>query len=195
MISRRESLRTLAAGGAAVVGATAVRTVPAFAYDAPSIVSSFVLFVDGVTAPMGMALQPGQATCPGSAVDCEGCDFGVAQNMVLEVTASVVASARTGVRWGWGATEIVALDPANEFTTDAKTRSVDPVLGGVLEFSKFRGGSGAPRDPEAGDTLLMVGRAVYRCTYASGSFAEVTETQALVFTFDGTNWQTSPAPG
>lgn len=195
MISRRESLRTVAAGGAAVVGATVVRTVPAFAYDAPVVTTPFVLSVQGSDNPFSTVLQAGQATCPGSAVACLGCSSGIAQNMVLEVTASVLANYWANSRWGWGDALDDPLDVTNEFTISPKIRSVDPVLGGILNFSKYRIDINNPRPAKVGDVLLMVGRAVYRCTYPGGSFAEVTETQAISFAFNGTEWVPGAAPG
>jgi hypothetical protein len=176
-------------GAAGVALATSVRSVPAFAYDAPTETVPFVMYVEGDTSPMSVVLQPGQATCPGSAVECTGCGAGIAEPRVLEATLSVIDNV-DGANWGWGADAATALLPANDFTNAPKTKSVDPVTGDTPDFSKVHGSS--LRDPAAGDTLLLRGRAVYRCTYSDGHFEETITSQALVFTFDGAAWQSSP---
>jgi hypothetical protein len=195
MINRRESLKTLAAGGAAAFGATAVRSVPAFALDAPVLVSAFSMTVEGDRTPMTVTMQPGAASCPGSAVPCTGCLAFEAQRMSLEVTALMLTSNPPEDRWGWGADASTALLPANEFTSTAITKSVNPNTGAVLQFSKIRGANNSSlEDAVAGDTLLLTGQAVYRCTYSAGDFVEYTENQALVFTFNGTTWDSSLPP-
>lgn len=195
MISRRESLKTLAAGGAVAFGATSVRSVPAFALDAPTLVSPFTMTVQGTRSPMTVTLQPGAASCPGSAVPCTGCLAGEAQRISLEVTALMVSSDPADDRWGWGTDAATALLPANEFTSTPITKSVNPDTGAVLSFSKIRGANlSSLQDAAVGDTLLLTGTAVYRCTYGAGGFVEYTENQQFVFTFNGATWDASLPP-
>jgi len=148
--------------------------------------------VVGTDSPMSVILQPGAATCPGSALPCSGCAAGAAENMVLEVTASVVSTSPPTAQWGWGSDGVTAMLPGNEFTFSPQTKSVDPATGGILDFIKLRGdGSGSLRKPLASEALLMQGRAVYRCSYTGGGYDETTEIQTVVFTFDGADWQPS----
>lgn len=190
-LNRRSALTSMVVGAAGVALATSVRSVPAFAYDVPTETTPFVMYVQGVDRAMSVVLQPGQATCPGSAVECTDCGAGLAEPRVLEATLSVIANVDDAF-WGWGADSATGSLPENEFTIAPKTKSVDPFAGGVLDFVKWRGSSMSLRRPAAGDTLLLQGRAVYRCTYSNGTFAETITSQALVFTFDGAAWQSSP---
>lgn len=184
---RRDALRTLGLSGLGVASAGLVHTVPAFAFSVPVVTSPFAMFVEGDTSPMSVVLQPGQATCPGSAVPCAECGAGLAEPMLLQVTASVLSPDASVARWGWGSDGATALLPANEFTSTPVTKSVDPVTGDSLDFVRLRAdGSSSLRDPEFGDTLQMVGAAVYRCTYASGDYRELTHQRSVVFTFVGT---------
>ena len=175
-----------------MLGAGGVRSVPAFALGSPTLTAPLSVTVQGVDSPMSVVLQSGLASCPGSAVACDGCVAGAATNMSLQVTASVLSPDASVARWGWGSDALTAFSGGNEFTSTPVTKTVDPVAGGTLQFVKIRAsGSDSLRPPDAGDALLIVARAVYRCTHPNGDTSQLTETQEWVFTFDGTVWQKS----
>ena len=83
----------------------------------------------------------------------------------------------------------------NEFTSAPVTVGADADNGDVLEFCKIRGANSSSReDAVIGDTLLLTARAVYRCTYGAGEFVDTTANLALVFTFNGVDWDASTPP-
>ncbi|MEY4175543.1 MAG: hypothetical protein RI900_2708 [Actinomycetota bacterium] len=168
-MNRREALKKLGAGSAIVVGATAVRTVPAFALTNPTITVPLginSINVSNTGANMSITVLDGVATCPASAIDCATCDPGAA-----EVTTATVAPIDTvqlgGVQWGWGNTAATAI--ANAFPAE---REFLTVLSRPIRRVDITTTPATSTAPAAGDQLIITFAVAYTCTYANGNSAE-----------------------
>ena len=181
-MNRREALKKLGVGSAVVVGATAVKSLPAFAFANPVITGNLDVTVNGNAKTPTATISIGSATCTGSALaPCGTCAPGDAEIISFTMTAWLVSVATAGTAYGWGSTSAAAsanLFPPVTFGGAVVSGPVpspytDPSAAGWGSYTvpfrhlkKAVGGSVV--DTDVGDTIQITGEVQYTCTYGDG---------------------------
>jgi hypothetical protein len=201
-MNRRDALKKLGEGSAVVVGATAVKSLPAFAFFNPVIVDHLDVTVTGNLTPTA-TISIGSAMCSGSAIaPCGTCDPTVAEITAMSMTAWLISVTTPGTRYGWGSNagsatslEILTAGANPDGTTVAAnipTPYVDPFDGGfntfAMPFRHLNASGGSLVSPEIGDTIQISGYVQYACSYGDGT-GSVADTIDYYFTKISGGWQ------
>lgn len=164
-MDRRDALKKIAVGGLTVVGASAVISSPAFAYDAPTITMNptATLTANSNERRANIVITRGAATCPGSAT-------GPAERIDTATTASTVF-VQSGHQL-----RMKGQGPLPKTTFSLRVRIRKRELGnGRADFT-------------AGDEFSISVITTWRCTYSDSTQIDGLGTLSTTFTFDGTNW-------
>lgn len=191
-MNRREALKKLGVGGAVVVGATAVKSLPAFAFANPVVGGILDVTVTGRAAPSA-SISIGDASCTGSALaPCVTCLNTVAEVVAIQMTAYVISLADNTTSYAWG----IAPPLSNVFTSlsgAGATVSVsipspytDPTLNGwgtsSFQFRHLNASGGSVIDAAGGDSIQITGYVEYNCTYGDSTVGSAADTQDFQFT-------------
>ena len=174
-MDRRDALKKLGAGGAVVVGATAIASSPAFAFTGPTPpalpglapVRSGPVFLGNRT--LTVTMSPGTATCPASAVPAG---------------ATVVGSSFTATAPN-GSNGLASVSPL----TDATTGSGSLVVTFTRNTGFFFG-----IEYGLNATATFEYRVRYRCSYARPGQADTCRSWTIVYTAAAVgDWSLTPS--
>ena len=210
-MNRREALKKLGVGSAVVVGATAVKSLPAFAFFNPAIQDLLTLTSNGTTRNgLYAQITAGTATCTGSAIPpCETCNPGDAEITAISVEAWVYRVANSGTQYGWGSNAATAA--SNLFPPDGTPNGavksflgipnpyIDPTVASPrwdrpqFDFRHLGAELSSTKVPDVGDVIHIYATVDFQCTYGDG-VGSTQDSSDLYFTFSGTGWTASESP-
>jgi hypothetical protein len=173
-VDRRNALKKIAVGGATVVGASAVISSPAFAYDAPTSATAATL-----SAVRGNNRRVDMSVTGNGTTGCSGGSFTGTTQEYLDATATQIAL--TG-------SAFLQLSPFDGVNGPALPETTT-----AIAFNVRRVGNGsAPLDDnnfKVGDTFDVAVRVRHTCTYTGPGTGSRVFTTTFRIRWNGTNPQ------
>lgn len=187
-MNRREALKKLGAGGAIVVGASAVRSVPAFAVGAPAISVSNVGIAQVGSNQLTLSWTL-SVLCPASSTECIDVECQPAPDHVLFQITNDAAGA-TGTNTPSGAYRIRLAGPPISYVGPFTQLSLSPPYG--VEIRRRGGTPTATQNFMANDEFQIELEVKATCTGAApGEINEDTQFYTWDLLYNGTSWSAS----
>lgn len=184
-MNRREALKKLGAGGAIVVGASAVRSVPAFAVGAPAISVSNVGIAQVGTTRLTLGWTVG-VLCPASSTECIDFECSPSPDWVKVQLVNDAAGA-TGLNSPAGAYRILYLSAYYGVGTQL---TLLPAYG--VEIRRRGGTPTATQQFQTNDEFQIELEVKATCTGAApGEINEDTQFYTWDLLYNGTSWSAS----
>lgn len=187
-MNRREALKKLGAGGAIVVGASAVRSVPAFAVGAPVISVSNVGIAQVLTTQLTLSWTIG-VQCPASSTECIDVECQPSPDFV-EVEMIDDAAGGTGANTPAGAYRLKV--GTSYFGVGAPVTLSAVSVYGVEVRRRSTATPTTSQSFQANDEFQVQLTVQATCTgTAPGEFNQDTQFYAWDLLYDGTSWSAS----